>query len=506
MNTIIKRMLPLAVSASLLVPTLAACTKTPGGNNDKEERVLRIATNWSYGENGEYFRQQFTEIFEYQYPNITLEFISMENTNYWGTVPEEEQEDPIDKMIRVMQEPNPPDVVVVNYDQLPRLIDQNLLAPLDPLIAKDKFDTSNIVPSVIDGIRGLSSDGNLYALAPYFSSAALAYNKDIFDQAGVPYPTDGMTWDELFDLARRVARPGDDPIYGFSFTTYTYSSIYDSSYPYTDPLQLKMFDDNVERMLVNNDQWERVWTTLVQLENEQITPPSPDVTGNWELPYDSRSPFSYNYFMSGRVAMSIVYYSDLYQIDNANRNAHNIEGYTPINYDVVTVPSHPEYPNQSSLISFEGIMAINALAGNAEDAWRFISFINGEDWARAKAKNNYQLMSRKNYNKVNELINMDAFYNIKPVERRETAITTDLYRTKPRIWEVYDIGRREFIEAAKGNKTVREALQSWETEGNVILQDMIDNPVNPGEGGDIGIMPVPRPVIIEGDVAVDLAG
>lgn len=146
----------------------------------------------------EYFRQQFTEIFEFANPNIKIEMIPTmdDKYRYGGVQPGEKMPDPMEKLKEVMQGDNPPDVVMVGYEQLPDIIESNMLTQLDPLITKDKFDTTGIVPAVIDGIKNAGS-GKLYALAPTFSSSALIYNKKMFADAGVDFPKDGMTWDEI---------------------------------------------------------------------------------------------------------------------------------------------------------------------------------------------------------------------------------------------------------------------------------------------------------------------
>lgn len=75
---------------------------------------------------------------------------------------------------------------------------------------------------MLNGVRALGQ-GHLFALAPTFSASVLYYNKGIFDKAGVAYPTDGMTWDELFALAGKVtktSKQAEGRIYGFSMSRY----------------------------------------------------------------------------------------------------------------------------------------------------------------------------------------------------------------------------------------------------------------------------------------------
>lgn len=76
---------------------------------------------------------------------------------------------------------------------------------MSPLIQKYGLDLSTLEKSSIDAIRALS-DGKMYALPLVINTAALYYNKDLFDKMGVPYPKDGMTWDQVIELAKRMNR------------------------------------------------------------------------------------------------------------------------------------------------------------------------------------------------------------------------------------------------------------------------------------------------------------
>jgi multiple sugar transport system substrate-binding protein len=82
----------------------------------------------------------------------------------------------------------------------------NLLADLNELINKNSFDLSKLDPNVLDSIKMWGGNGELYALPLWSTYSALYYNKDIFDKFGVPYPKDGMTWDEAIELATKLTR------------------------------------------------------------------------------------------------------------------------------------------------------------------------------------------------------------------------------------------------------------------------------------------------------------
>ncbi|WP_269432422.1 ABC transporter substrate-binding protein [Gordoniibacillus kamchatkensis] len=156
MKPLLRKTLSAAVVLALTVPLATACTKATKKETEGPH-TLRIATTmYGGGDDNEYFRQQFTEIFEFANPNIKIEFVPTMDDRFrygGGPKPGEKIPDPFEKMKEAMQGDNPPDLVMVDYGQLPDLIGSSLLAPLDPLIQKDKLDTSGIVPAVLEGIK-----------------------------------------------------------------------------------------------------------------------------------------------------------------------------------------------------------------------------------------------------------------------------------------------------------------------------------------------------------------
>lgn len=487
MNKFSKSALMLSVCCALTVPMLAACT-IKSASNDKSQHVLRIATSMGYNPEDDYFRQRFTELFEFANPNIKLEFIPTTDPNmmYARPDPNQKRTDPYQKLKEVMQGDNPPDVVMVGYEQLSDLIGNNMLTDLSANITKDKFDTSDIVPAVIDGLKKMG-DGKLYALAPTFSSSALIYNKKMFDDAGVPYPKDKMTWEEVFDLSRRLSKgDGENRKYGFSFSTQNMGGdLYYASQVYSAPLQLKTFDDKGEKMTVDSDQWEQVWKTLLQLKTEKLVPEQQDPTAmRAKMQAGEYNPLQYDDFLSNRVAMAIINYGQINQLTNQMKSAQaqNLKGFTPFEWDVVTLPIHQTAPDMGGYIYMDGIMGINAKAQNVEDAWKYIKFINSEEWAKLKSSSTYNLVSRKKYIKPKDGLNfhIEAFTMLSPVPMTDNK----LYREKPNLYQVNSIGQQKFQQVVSGNLKVREALKQWATEGDVMLQQIKENP-------DAPLKPVP---------------
>jgi multiple sugar transport system substrate-binding protein len=507
------RLISVSIIMIMLLSLLAAC-----GSKDKkeadQERVLRIATSSGYGPDDDYLRQQFTDLFEFTHPNITIEFISTydESQRYQGMggkVPApgaEQPKQPLEILKEKMSGTTPPDVVILDFEHLADLVRENLLTSLETQMQKDKMNVDEFVPSVIDGLKEQSEDGKLYALAPMFTASAMIYNKKLFTDAGLAFPTDDMTWEDTFQMARQISKgEGKDRTYGLTFNAYRYSDPFYDMNVYTAPLGLQMYDDKGENMSVDTEEWRKAWQTFYDLKKEKIFPEQPNYN---EAQPEQQGPFDYNSLLSGKVAMSVINYYDLSEIINANRNAANIENFEPVDWDVVSVPTHPEAPGIGGQVWLNGIMGISATAENPEDAWTFISFIMSEDWAKLKSKSVSQFVTWKKYNQTRDGLeyNLDAFFKNTPAK---STTNNTLYIEKPDIWQVQNIGQMKFNEVFTDVKTVSEALKEWQTEGNAILKKLMENNghLDPNDGG--GGIGDPKPlddISVEKEKLMEAAG
>ncbi|HBF28395.1 sugar ABC transporter substrate-binding protein [Rhizobium sp.] len=70
-------------------------------------------------------------------------------------------------------------------------------------------------------IEALTVNGGLYALPFRTDFWIVYYNKDLFDKAGVPYPTNDMTWKQFDDAARKLTKGfGSNKVYGAHLHTW----------------------------------------------------------------------------------------------------------------------------------------------------------------------------------------------------------------------------------------------------------------------------------------------
>jgi len=90
---------------------------------------------------------------------------------------------------------------------------QGLFLDLSPLIEQDQsLGIDDFYPGAIDVF---TQNGKIWAIPTGVDPFILYYNQDLFDQFGVPYPTNNWTWDDLQTAAMLTSNP-DQNIYGYA--------------------------------------------------------------------------------------------------------------------------------------------------------------------------------------------------------------------------------------------------------------------------------------------------
>lgn len=92
---------------------------------------------------------------------------------------------------------DPPNVFYVGQDKIDEYVAAGVIAPAGDNVE----DVDDIYPSLV---ATYTFDGVFYCPAKDFSNLALEYNTDLFDQAGVAYPTNDWTWDDLRSAAQAI--------------------------------------------------------------------------------------------------------------------------------------------------------------------------------------------------------------------------------------------------------------------------------------------------------------
>ncbi len=97
------------------------------------------------------------------------------------------------------------DVFELNYENFVTFASRNTLLDLAGYMNDStKVTDSTFYPAALNAF---SYDGKQLGLPITFSTVMLVYNKDLFDAAGVGYPTEDWTWDDVIAAGKAITDP-----------------------------------------------------------------------------------------------------------------------------------------------------------------------------------------------------------------------------------------------------------------------------------------------------------
>jgi len=142
-------------------------------------------------------------------PNITVKVEVSDWDSYWT------------KLKTLLSAGTPPDVFAMDAPLYLDYQSRGVLLNLQPYLDKNPDMLSGVYPQTLEAYK--TADG-MYGLPRDFQTIVLFYNKDMFDAAGVAYPTADWTYDDLRTASKSLTKTGADgktSQYGF------YSDLWD---------------------------------------------------------------------------------------------------------------------------------------------------------------------------------------------------------------------------------------------------------------------------------------
>ena len=103
-----------------------------------------------------------------------------------------------------------PDVFELNYENFVSYASRDALLDLTDLAAAEADLADRFYPRAYEAFQ---LDGKQYGLPASFSNVVLFYNKDLFDAAGVEYPTADWTWEDELAAAQTLTNE-DEGVWG----------------------------------------------------------------------------------------------------------------------------------------------------------------------------------------------------------------------------------------------------------------------------------------------------
>jgi multiple sugar transport system substrate-binding protein len=102
----------------------------------------------------------------------------------------------------------PADVTLINYRRYAGFAAKNVLEPLGPYL--DKSTVIKAGDFYTEAMKPYEWEGTLMCLPQNLSSLVVYYNKNLFDAAGISYPSDDWTWDDLVTAAKALTKDTDN--------------------------------------------------------------------------------------------------------------------------------------------------------------------------------------------------------------------------------------------------------------------------------------------------------
>ncbi|MDF2662874.1 MAG: hypothetical protein K0Q94_5665 [Paenibacillus sp.] len=263
-----------------------------------------------------------------------------------------------------------PDMYWLSLSEMRKvLLQYRLQYDMTELIAKNKYDLGRFDPAAVQTIKNVSGEGKMFGLPDSFNPMVLFYNKDLFDRFGVPYPTDGMTWDSSYELARKLTRSeGGTPYRGMGMF---YRLVFNGN-----QLSLPLIDPVSAQPLVNGGAgWKRLLDSVKRFY---------EIEGNlngFKAGSDGNSELVS--FITDRNLAMIV----------SPLSSYNREGFQKLNWDMVGAPTFADAPK----IGFQAEPRVYFISGgkNKEQAFQAVAHLVSDE---VQTKNNKegQLTSLKN--------------------------------------------------------------------------------------------------------------
>jgi multiple sugar transport system substrate-binding protein len=246
-----------------------------------------------------------------------------------------------------------PDVVgmVSMYSQ--QYIRQGTLLGLNDFIEREPdVDVDDFWPVIMPAYRW---EGETFAFPYDLSSILLMYNKELFDEAGVPYPTGEWTWDEFLDACQKLTKDtaGDGRVDQWGWLLPNLNS-WTLDVPLTTN-KAQMFSDDGSHSLLDTPEAIETIQWLADLRNVHRVVPTPGEVGDVPL------------FETGRAAMTWGNPEFVQVLTSRVGPPRDNDNFL---WDVALFPKKQQNGNAVQGGSF----AIGRTTNHVEEAWTFLKF------------------------------------------------------------------------------------------------------------------------------------
>lgn len=253
----------------------------------------------------------------------------------------------------------PIDIVMSTTSTINEIVDYGLQYDISELIKKHKYDLSRLEPSVVQFMRDYSG-GGMYGLPVSSDIFTLFYNKNLFDKFGVPYPQEGATWDDIYDLAKKMTRiDGGTQYYGLTMSVSHMLNNNQMSAPFYDP--------KTNTVMLEDDKFKTVVNQLSRFFQIAGNDKAATLMSKWQ-----------DYFRKDQVAAMMAWYG-VGLLD------------TPVDFqwDVISMPYFKEAMGVAPQF-VPSYMEIASISKHKDEAFEVLAYLTSDEYQLKKSKEGVQ--------------------------------------------------------------------------------------------------------------------
>ena len=397
----------------------AASTESTAASEASNEPVTISFAQYSVSGDNEQYLQQMVDNYMKENPNVTIDLQTYGYDDYFT------------QMTAKVSGGQAPDVFELDYQNFVSSAKKGALMPLDDILTKDGIDTSIYNDMAL---KAFSADGVQYGVPDSFSNVVLIYNKDLFDQAGIDYPTDDWKWEDAMAAAEKLRALGDN-IFG-----YYHPISFNEFYKTVKQNGGSLFNDDFSEFTMDTPENIETLQYMVDMQQKTNVMPTEEQMagmGDWDL------------FESGRLGM----------IPTGIWAFNTFADACDFNWDICVEPGG----TQKATHFFSNALVVNADSDKKEAAATWINWLASSDTAaQMRIDAGWDLPA------INNEDVLSGYLKLTPPENRQAVFDSLDYLTVAPIIEDYslmsDIITNKLSLAASGEITVKEALDQAQEE------------------------------------------
>ena len=389
-------------------------TPAPAETSGTEpENVTITYCNFNSSGGNEETLQKMVDAFQEEYPYITVEVETIGYDDYFT------------QMQTRVAGGTAPDCYELNIENFAAYANKGMLAEISGIDVSGLNETA---------LNAFNVKGVQYGLPESFSNVVLIYNKDLFDQAGVAYPTADWTQDDLQAAAEAIRALGDD-IFGI-WQPITYNEFFKVVAQYGGAL----LNEDKTAFSINspeNIQAAQALVDRVLVSNVQPNTVQQGGMGDWDM------------FMSGRLGMIPT---GIWAFQTFTENCD-------FDWDIAVEPGS----TQKATHFFSNCVVLNPESKNQEAAATWLAWLTSSTRsAEIRLEAGWDLPA------LSDMDALASYLEITPPENREAVFESLNYLAMPPVIEDYalmsDIIGQYLAAAADGTMTVEDALNAAQAD------------------------------------------